>query len=42
LDIQKALQVSKTLSDPALKQIDETEVDNWLGYWMKEGFLAFN
>ena len=40
LSLSKALQVSPTLSNPALSQLCEADVDGWIQYWRSKQYLS--
>lgn len=39
LDLTQAMQASPTLRDGELRQIGTSDVEGWLAYWRKTGFM---
>ncbi len=37
--MDRSLAVSSTLRDKNLRRLGEDDVDQWIGFWKKEGFL---
>lgn len=40
LDSRLSLDLSRTLSDPNVPQLGESDVKAWLGYWKSVGFIS--
>jgi hypothetical protein len=40
VDVSRASAQSKTLGDPGLKQLGADDVNKWVMYWKRVGFLS--